>query len=122
MLLQIDKAKVKLSLQTQVYRVIVSMNNYNNSDKVYHFPHYKEFDTALYAKGGSTIFSTLKFEPSVFSEGFHIEDNNYYMIYPLPKEFYFKANYLLVSTVHRANDIYVVSIYCHHICLQINQH
>ena len=110
MLLQIDKAKVKRSLQTQVYRVIVSMNNYDNSDKVYHFPRYKEFDTALYSKEGRTIFSTLMFEPSIFTEGFHIEDNNYYIIYPLPNELYFKANYLLVSTVHRANDIYFLAL------------
>jgi len=110
MLLQIDKAKVKHSLQIQVYRVISSMNSYDNSEKVYHFPRYKEFDTALYAKDGRTIFSTLKFEPSLFSTGFHIEDNNYYMIYPLPSEFYFKANYLLVSTVHRANDIYLLAL------------
>ena len=110
MLLQIDKAKVKLSLQTQVHRVIVSMNKYNNNDKVYNFPRYKEFDTALYSKT-DTIFSTLDFEPSSSSEGFHIENNNYYMIYPLPNEYYFKANYLLVSTVHRANDIYLLALF-----------
>jgi signal transduction histidine kinase len=110
MLLQIDKSKVKLSLKTQVYRVIASMNNYDNEDKVFHFPRYKEFDTALYSKEGRTLFSTLTFEPSIFSEGFHIEGNHYYMVYPLPSKLYFGADYLLVSTLHRANDIYLLAL------------
>ena len=111
MLLQIDKAKVKLSLQTQVYRVMLAMDKYNNNDKVYNFPRYKEFETALYAKNYDTVFATSEFEPSIHSTGFYIDNNNYYMIYPLPKGYYFKAKYLLVTTVHRANDIYLLALF-----------
>ncbi len=110
MLLEIDKAKVKSSLNVQVKRVILAMDKYDNKDKVYIFPRYKEFDTALYGENHKVIFSTLKFEPSVFSIGFHIEGNNYYMIYPLPDKYYFDSKYLLVSTVHRANDIYALAL------------
>jgi len=110
MLLQLDKSKVKFSLETQVYRVITAMNKYDNKEKVYTFPRYKEFDTALYSKNHKIIFSTLKFEPSTFLKGFYIEGNNYYIIYPLPSNHYFKAKYLLVSTFHRANDIYALAL------------
>ena len=110
-LLQIDKSKVKFSLETQVYRVMTAMNKYDNKDKVYSFPRYKEFDTALYSKSHKTIFTTSEFEPSTFSEGFYIEGNNYYIIYPLPTKYYFKAKYLLVSTSHRANDIYALALF-----------
>ncbi len=110
MLLQIDKAKVQLSLETQVHRVIISMDKFNNADKVFYFPRYKEFDTALYSKNYQTIFSTLKFEPSYFAPGFYVEGNNYYLIYPLPEGYYFNAKYLVVATFHRANDIYALAL------------
>ena len=109
-LLQIDKAKVEFSLETQIHRVMVSMDKYNNEDKTYTFPRYQEFDTALYSKNYKTIFSTLTFEPTIFSIGFHEKDNHYYIIYPLPEGYYFGAKYLLVSTFHRANDIYALAL------------
>jgi len=109
-LLQIDKAKVEFSLETQIHRVMVSMDKYNNEDKTYTFPRYQEFDTALYSKNYKTIFSTLTFEPTIFSTGFHEKDKHYYIIYPLPEGYYFGAKYLLVSTFHRANDIYALAL------------
>ena len=110
LLLQIDQAKVELSLQEQVKRVISSMQRYNNKEKVYNFPRYKEYDTALYTDQYDELFSTLKFEPTSFSEGFYIVDNHHYLIYPLPDKHYFGSKYLLVSTVHTANEIYLFAL------------
>ena len=106
LLLQIDEAKVKLSLEKQSKSVIYSMQKYDNADKVYHFPRYKAYQTALYNDKYHVIFSTLEFEPNSFSEGFHKNGNDYYYIYPLPKGYYFGASYLLVSMKHMANKIY----------------
>ena len=106
LLLQIDEAKVKLSLENQVKQIINSMQRYDNSAKVYHFPRYKAYTTALYDHTYSTIFSSLHFKPNSFTEGFHKKRNHYYYIYTLPKGYYFGANYLLVSTQHTANKIY----------------
>ena len=106
LLLQIDEAKVKLSLEKQSKSVINSMQKYDNAEKVYHFPRYKAYQTALYNEQYHEIFSTLDFEPNSFTEGFHKSGKYYYYIYPLPKGYYFGANYLLVSTKHMANNIY----------------
>ena len=106
LLLQIDDAKVKLSLENQAKYVIYSMQKYDNADKVYHFPRYKAYKTALYDDKYNVIFSTLDFEPSSFAEGFHKKGKYHYYIYPLPKDYYFGASYLLVSTKHMANQIY----------------
>ena len=111
LLLQIDEAKVKLSLEGQSKKIITSMQQYKNSDKVYHFPRYKEYRAALYDHKYQVIFSTLEFEPSSFTEGFHHEKNRYYYIYPLSSSFYFGASYLLVETVHTANDIYLFALF-----------
>ena len=110
-LLQIDKAKVQLSLETQVHRVILAMDKYNNEEKVFKFPRYKEFQTALYTHQFKTLFSTLDFEPSDFSIGFYQEHSHYYLIYPLPDNYYFGAKYLLVSTQHRSNEIYMFALF-----------
>ena len=113
----IDNAKVKSALNTQVKRVILAMDKYDNKDEVYTFPRYKEFDTALYTENHTIIFSTfnespaLTVEPSIFSIGFHTEGNNYYMIYPLPKDYYFESKYLLVSTFHEANNMYSFALF-----------
>ncbi|MDQ7047539.1 MAG: HAMP domain-containing sensor histidine kinase [Sulfurovum sp.] len=109
LLLQIDEAKVKLSLKSQVKTIINSMQRYDNSDKIYHFPRYKEYKSALYGDRYQVIFSTLDFKPSSFTEGFHKKGSHYYYIYILPPDYYFSANYLLVSTEHTANNIYYLA-------------
>jgi len=110
LLLQIDEAKVKLSLETQSKKIITSMQRYKNSDKVYYFPRYKEYRAALYNDKYQIIFSTLEFKPSSFTEGFHQEKNRYYYICPLSSSYYFGASYLLVETVHTANNIYLFAL------------
>ena len=110
LLLQIDEAKVELSLNQQAKRVIASMQHYDNKEKVFHFPRYKEYETALYTRQYEEIFSTLNFEPTSFSEGFYQEGENYYLIYPLPDNYYFGSKYLLVATLHTANEIYFFAL------------
>ena len=106
LLLQIDEARVKISLETQAKQIINVMQRYNNSDKVFHFPRYKKYQAALYDKDYKTLFSTLAFEPNSFMNGFHKKRNHYYYIYTLSDGYYFNASYLLVSTKHTANKIY----------------
>ncbi len=110
LLLQIDEAKVKLSLNQQAQKVIASMQRYNNDDKIYHFPRYKEYETALYTQQYEEIFSTLSFEPDSFNKGTYKKGNYYYLIYPLPNNYYFGAKYLLIATIHTANEIYFFAL------------
>ena len=110
LLLQIDEAKTELLLQEQSRKVIASMERYNNQDKIYKFPRYREYQTALYTNQYKEIFSTLDFEPSLFMEGFFHKGNHYYYIYALPDKHYFGSKYLLVSTVHTANEIYFFAL------------
>jgi signal transduction histidine kinase len=110
LLLQIDEAKTELRLQEQSRKVIASMQRYNNRDKVYKFPHYKEYQSALYTNQYEEVFSTLDFEPSIFMEGFFHEGKHYYYIYSLPDKQYFSSKYLLVSTLHTANEIYFIAL------------
>jgi len=106
-LLQIDEAKVKLSLETQSKAILVSMQRYKNSEKVFHFPRSKEFRSALYAQGQPYIYSDLDFKPDSVAEGFHYKKNHYYYVYPLPEGYYFGSDRLLVSTKHTAYSIYL---------------
>ena len=110
LLLQIDEAKVKLSLERKSRDIILSMQHYDNSEKIYHFPRYKEFQAGLYGYDFSTIFTTLDFKPSSFSDGLHKVKDIYYLISPMPDKRYFGASYLIVSKKHTAYDIYLVAI------------
>lgn len=106
LLLQIDEAKVKLSLEQQSKQVIHTMQRYDNSDKVFHFPRYKEYTAALYDDKYHELFSTLTFTPNSFTEGFHKKGKYFYFLYPLPKDYYFGSSCLLIATIHTANNIY----------------
>jgi len=108
LLLQIDKAKVQLALEKEAKKIIVSMQRYQNEDGVYHFPRSKEYEVALYSAKYEILFSTLAFEPLVFTQGFHQKNSYHYYIYPLPSGYYFGAEYLLVATFHTANNIYLL--------------
>ena len=83
------------------------MQQYKNSDKVYHFPRYQEYSAALYNAKYQTIFSTLNFTPTSFTEGFHHTGSRYYYVYPLQNNHYFGANHLLVETTHTSSQIYL---------------
>ena len=106
-LLQIDEAKVKFGLESQAQKIIVSMQHYKNSEKVYHFPRYKEYKAALYTDSQKKIYTDLDFEPDSFQEGFHHQGDHYYYVYPLPNGYYFGATRLLVAKQHTANSIYL---------------
>ena len=109
LLLQIDNAKVKLSLEQQSQNIIHLMQGYDNSEKVFHFPRYKAFQAALYTEKYEEIFSTLDFKPNSFTDGFHKKGSRYYYIYPLPDKYYFDSSFILVSTQHTANNIYYLA-------------
>ena len=109
-LLQIDEAKVKLNLESQAQKIIVSMQHYKNSEKVYHFPKYKEYNAALYTETYENIYTDLDFAPESHAEGFHHQDDYYYYVYPLPGGYYFGGTGLLVSTQHTANSIYLFAL------------
>ena len=83
------------------------MQHYKNSEKVYNFPKYNEYKSALYKDTQQNIYTDLDFEPKSLIEGFHHQGEHYYYIYPLPNEYYFGAKALLVSTLHTANRIYL---------------
>jgi len=86
------------------------MQRYSNEEKIFHFPRYKEYQTALYSHQYEELFSNIQFEPSSFREGFYHEGDYYYLIYPLPNNYYFGSKYLLVSTIHTANEIYLFAL------------
>ena len=50
LLLQIDDAKVKLSLEQQSQNIMRLMQGYDNNEKVFHFPRYKAYKAALIPK------------------------------------------------------------------------
>ena len=109
LLLQIDDAKVKLSLEQQSQNIMRLMQGYDNNEKVFHFPRYKVYKAALYTEKYEEVFSTLNFKPNSFTEGFHKKGTQYYYIYPLPDKYYFGSSFLLVSTQHTANNIYYLA-------------
>jgi len=110
LLLQIDDARVKVKLHKEAISIISSMQKYNNKERVYNFPRYKNYQAGLFDDKYQAIFSTLDFTPTEFKEGVHKQDDIYYLIYRLPNGYYFGSKYLIVSTIHTANEIYFFAL------------
>ncbi len=117
MQLQIDRAKVRLSLEKQVEKIVFAMDSYSNEEQVFHFPRYKTFDATLYDNRCEVIFSTfldnnstMPFNLSSCSEGFYNQKGHFFYIYRLPEGVYFGATYLLVAKEHKANDVYMFAM------------
>ncbi|HHB94510.1 MAG TPA: HAMP domain-containing histidine kinase, partial [Campylobacterales bacterium] len=110
LLLQIDNARVKVKLNREAINIISSMQKYNNKDKIYHFPRYKNYQVGLFDNRYQKIFSTLDFTPTIFKEGVYKQDDRYYLIHPLSDGYYFGSKYLIVSTIHTANEIYFFAL------------
>jgi signal transduction histidine kinase len=110
LLLQIDEARVKVKLNQEAQNIIASMQRYNNSDEIYTFPKYKKYQAGLFDKQYKSIYSTLDFDPSSFKDGVYNQDKHYYLIYSLPDGYYFGSKYLIISTIHTANEIYFFAL------------
>jgi signal transduction histidine kinase len=79
--------------------------------KSYNFPRFENYQAGLYREDFTPIFTLIKDNKKIIerSRGFHHTKEFYYYIYPLVKNHYFGANYLIVSRVYTPTKIYLLA-------------
>lgn len=103
---ELQESKTQEELFLQAKRIVFEMDRFDpNVEKIFYFPRYELYRTALIQGDGSTLFSTLTFKPDP-SVGYHAEETKRYYVYLLPEGKYFNATYLVVSKEFFESEIY----------------
>jgi two-component system OmpR family sensor kinase len=87
----------ELLLKEKSLLVIKAMQEYNGNDEYFEYPRFKTFESGLYDKGFQPIFSLVNYKIKYFKDGYHLDNNDAYLIVKLPKDRYFGAKYLIVK-------------------------
>lgn len=96
----------ELLLKEQALVIIKDMQDYNTNDKYFKYPRFKSFTSGLYDEKFQPIFTLLDKPLKFFKKGYHVEDNDAYLVVDLPSERYFGATYLVLQ-----NDISYAPVY-----------
>lgn len=87
----------ELLLKEKSLLVIQAMQEYNENDDYFEYPRFKTFESGLYDESFQAIFTLLNYKIKYFKDGYHLDDNDAYLIVKLPKNRYFGAKYLIVK-------------------------
>jgi two-component system, OmpR family, sensor kinase len=87
----------ELLLKEKSLLVVQAMQEYNENDEYFEYPRFKTFESGLYDEGFQPIFSLVNYKIKYFKDGYHLDNNDAYLIVKLPKNRYFGAKYLIVK-------------------------
>lgn len=87
----------ELLLKEKSLLVIKAMQEYSQNEEYFEYPRFKTFESGLYDQSFKPIFSLIDYEIKYFKDGYHLDENDAYLIVKLPKERYFGAAYLIVK-------------------------
>jgi len=86
----------ELFLKEKALLVIQSIQEYDQNEEYFEYPRFKTFESGLYDKTFQSIFTLIDYKIKYFKEGYHLDENDAYLIMKLPKNRYFGAKYLIV--------------------------
>ena len=87
----------ELLLKEKSLLIIKAMQDYNQNDDYFEYPRFKTFKSGLYDESFKPIFSLIDYKIKYFKDGYHLDDNDAYLIVKLPQGRYFGAKYLIVK-------------------------
>ena len=87
----------ELLLKEKSLLIIKAMHEYNQNEEYFEYPRFKTFESGLYNESFKPVFSLIKYKIKYFKNGYHIDENDAYLIVKLPKDRYFGARYLIIK-------------------------
>jgi len=101
----------ELRLKNKSYLIIQLMQEYNVNDDYFEYPRFTTFKSGLYDSLQKPIFSLIKRPIKHFTEGYHIDDADAYLITRLPEDKYFNAKYLIIKNKLSYYEVYEKSMF-----------
>lgn len=97
--INVQEIKTEVELKSVQAHTISAMDAFgNNPNKVFEFPRYASYESGLYAKDFSVIYSQIKEPLPSFMSGYHSQGFSRFLITELPSEKYFYADYIITKT------------------------
>ena len=79
----------ELLLKEKSLLVIKAMQEHSEHAEYFEYPRFKTFESGLYDNSFKPIFSLIDYEIKYFKDGYHLDENDAYLIVKLPKDRYF---------------------------------
>lgn len=96
----------ELLLKEKSLLIVKAMQDFNQEDDFFEYPRYKTFKSGLYDESFKPIFSLIEYNINYFKDGYHVDNNNAYLIVKLPHRRYFGAKYLITKNTLSFAAIY----------------
>ncbi len=97
--INVQEIKTEVELKSIQAHTISAMDAFgNNPNKVFEFPKYASYESGLYGKDFSVIYSQIKEPLPSFMSGYHSQGFSRFLITELPSEKYFYADYMITKT------------------------
>jgi len=96
----------ELHLKNKSYLIVQIMQGHNQNDDYFEYPRFNTFKSGLYDFLKKPIFTLIDTPIANFTEGYHIDENDAYLITKLPEAKYFNAKYLVIKNKLSYSEIY----------------
>ena len=97
--INVQEIKTEVELKSIQAHIISAMSAFgNNPDNVFEFPRFTSYESGLYTKNFSVIYSQIEDPLPSFMPGYHSDGLSRFLITELPSEKYFFADYIITRT------------------------
>ena len=106
--MNVQEIKTEVELKSIQAHTISAMDAFgNNPNKVFEFPKFASFESGLYGKDFSVIYSQIKEPLPSFMSGYHSQGFSRFLITELPSGKYFLADYIITKTTISFTSVFL---------------
>lgn len=97
--INVQEIKTEVELKSVQAHIINAMSAFgNNPNKIFEFPKFTAYESGLFAKDFSVIYSQIKEPLPSFMPGYHSQGLSRFLVSELPSKKYFMADYIITRT------------------------
>jgi len=106
--INMQEIKTEIELKSIQAHTISAMGSFGNNPKqVFEFPRFASYETGIYSKNFSVIYSQIKEPLLSFMPGYHTQGSNRFLVTALPSKKYFLADYIITKTTISYTSVFL---------------
>lgn len=106
--MSLQEVKTEVELKSIQSHIIKAMDNFGyNPDGTFEFPRFQRYQSGLYTKTFSKIYSQIQGPLPSYMQGYHTDGRDRFLITALPPQKYFFADYIITKTTISYTDIFL---------------
>ena len=101
----------ELYLKNKSYLIIQIMQGHNQNNDYFEYPRFNTFESGLYDFLKKPVFTLIDTPITHFTDGYHVDGKDAYLITKLPESQYFNSKYLVVKNKLSYSEVYEKSMF-----------